>query len=154
MSWKNIFQFLSGDLQGRLPKICLATFPWLFVFKVLSVKYFMAYHFTGPDGPINNIWLWYTRELPGVALVNISNGWIFTGKGNTHLKWNIEVAHVEEKNIWMMNNFLWNSILASAKDFSYSFHLEWMSLTFGVITQRQRHKSKIRKHVVLPNDPL
>ena len=53
MSWKNIFQFLSGDLQGRLPKICLATFPWLFVFKVLSVKYFMAYHFIGPDGPIN-----------------------------------------------------------------------------------------------------
>ena len=38
-----------------------------------------------------------TRELPGVALVNISNGLIFTGKGNTHLKWNIEVAHVEEK---------------------------------------------------------
>ena len=54
MSWKNIFQFLSGDLQGRLPKICLATFPWLFVFKVLSVKYFMAYHFIGPDGPIYN----------------------------------------------------------------------------------------------------
>ena len=38
-----------------------------------------------------------TRELPGVALVNILNRWIFTGKGNTHLKWNIEVAHVEEK---------------------------------------------------------
>ena len=40
-----------------------------------------------------------TRELPGVAVVNILNGWIFTGKGNTntHLKWNIEVAHVEEK---------------------------------------------------------
>ena len=52
-SRKNIFQFLSGDLQGRLPKICLATFPWLFVFKVLSVKYLMAYHFIGPDGPIN-----------------------------------------------------------------------------------------------------
>ena len=33
-----------------------------------------------------------TRELPGVAQVHI-----FTGKGNTHLKWNIEVAHVEEK---------------------------------------------------------
>ena len=33
-SRKNIFQFLSGDLQGRLPKIYLATFPWLFVFKV------------------------------------------------------------------------------------------------------------------------
>ena len=29
-----------------------------------------------------------------------------------------------------------------------------MSLTFGVITQRLRDKSKIRKHVVLPNDPL
>ena len=52
-SRKNIFQFLSGDLQGRLPKTDLATFPWLFVFKVLSVKYSMAYHFTGPDGPIN-----------------------------------------------------------------------------------------------------
>ena len=38
-----------------------------------------------------------TRELPGVALINISNGQIFTGKGNTDLKWNIEVAHVEEK---------------------------------------------------------
>ena len=25
-----------------------------------------------------------TRELPGVALVNFSNGSIFTGKGNTH----------------------------------------------------------------------
>ena len=83
-----------------------------------------------------------TRELPGVALVNISNGQIFTGKGNTDLKWNIEVAHIEEKNNWMRQNFLWNSMLASAKDFSYSFHLEWMSLTFGVITQRQRHKSK------------
>ena len=53
-SRKNIFQFLSGDLQGRLPKIYLATFPWLFVFKVLSVKYLMAYHFIGPDGPINS----------------------------------------------------------------------------------------------------
>ena len=60
-----------------------------------------------------------TRELPGIALVNILNGWIFTGKGNTHLKWNIEVVHVEEKKFeW--DNFLWNSILASAKDFSYS----------------------------------
>ena len=39
-----------------------------------------------------------TREMPGVALVNILIGWIFMGKGNTHLKWNIEVvAHVEEK---------------------------------------------------------
>ena len=39
-----------------------------------------------------------TREIPGVALVNILIGWIFMGKGNTHLKWNIEVvAHVEEK---------------------------------------------------------
>ena len=83
-----------------------------------------------------------TRELPGVALVNILNGWIFTVKGNTHLKWNIEVLMLKRKNIWMRHNFLWNSILASAKDFSYSFHLEWMSLTFGVITQRQRHKSK------------
>ena len=68
MSWKNIFQFLSGDLQGRLPKICLATFPWLFVFKVLSVKYFMAYHFTGPDGPINNsIFNSYVRSQFRVA---------------------------------------------------------------------------------------
>ena len=24
-----------------------------------------------------------TRELPGVALVNISNGYVFMGKGNT-----------------------------------------------------------------------
>ena len=39
-----------------------------------------------------------TREIPGVALVNILIRWIFMGKGNTHLKWNIEeVAHVEEK---------------------------------------------------------
>ena len=38
-----------------------------------------------------------TRELPGVDLVNISNGQIFTGKGNTYFKWNNEVAHVEEK---------------------------------------------------------
>jgi len=41
----------------------------------------------------------HTRELPGVALVNILNRQIFTGNGNTHLKWNIEVAHVKEKNI-------------------------------------------------------
>ena len=48
---------------------------------------------------LERLWLDYknTRELPGVALVNISNGSIFTGKGNTHLKWNIEVAHVDEK---------------------------------------------------------
>ena len=84
----------------------------------------------------------WTRELPGIALVNILNRWIFTGKGNTHLKWNIEVAHVEEKNIWKRHNFLWNSILASAKDFSYSFHLEWMSLTFGTISHRGMHGSK------------
>ena len=39
-----------------------------------------------------------TREIPGVALVNILIGWIFMGKGNTHLKGNIEVvAYVEEK---------------------------------------------------------
>ena len=39
-----------------------------------------------------------TREMPGVALVNILMGWIFMGKGNTLLKWNIEVvADVEEK---------------------------------------------------------
>ena len=25
------------------------------MFKVLGVKYSMAYHFTGPDGPINNM---------------------------------------------------------------------------------------------------
>ena len=86
-----------------------------------------------------------TRELPGSGrtLVNILNGWIFTGKSNTHLKWNIEVLMLKKKNIWMRHNFLWNTILSSAEDFSYSFHLEWMSLTFGVITQRQRHKSKI-----------
>ena len=37
--------------------------------------------------------LWFyssTKELPGVALVYILNGWIFRGKGNTHFKWNIE----------------------------------------------------------------
>ena len=42
----------------------------------------------------------------------------------------------------MRQYFLWNSILAPAKDFRYSFDLEWMSLAFGFITQRQRHKSK------------
>ena len=37
------------------------------------------------------------ENYPGVALVNISNGQIFTGKDNTDIKWNIEVAQVEEK---------------------------------------------------------
>ena len=60
--------------------------------------------------------LLFTRELPGVATVYISNGYFFTGKGNTHFKWNIEVAHVHahfmedltqgtclpaRKNMWM-----------------------------------------------------
>ena len=52
----------------------------------------------------------------------------------------------------MRHNFLWNSILASAKDFSYSFHLEWMSLTFGIITQRQRHKSKNKNMVIVSGE--
>ena len=36
----------------------------------------------------------------------------------------------------------------------YSFLHAWMPLTFGTISRRGRYVSKIRKHVVLPNDPL
>ena len=50
----------------------------------IKICNFVAYYFV-------------TRELPGFALVNILNGWIFTGKGKTHLKWNIELLTLKKK---------------------------------------------------------
>ena len=65
-SRKNIFQFLSGDLQGRLPKIYLATFPWLFVFKVHVSKRI-------PKVPFHRPWWpdWYGVTTPSLSAKSV-----------------------------------------------------------------------------------
>ena len=55
-----------------------------------------------------------------------------------------------KKKIFEWDNFLWNSILASAKDFSYSFHLEWMSLMF----HNSETKAQIKKLKTCGPPPL
>ena len=114
-----IFLTSSADSLQRKEKIKFRTcLSWVVVVSSLHRKF-------SPIGTLENYqamlwWMFQTGEF-------------LRGKGNTHLKWNIEVAHVEEKHIGMRPNFLWNRILASATDFSYSFNFEWMSLIFGVI---------------------
>ena len=107
-----IFLTSSADSLQRKEKIKFRTcLSWVVVVSSLHRKF-------SPIGTLENYqamlwWMFQTGEF-------------LRGKGNTHLKWNIEVAHVEEK------IFEWGTIfceIASAKDFSYSFLHGWMCLS-------------------------
>ena len=81
--------------------------------------------------------------------------WVnFYGKRQHSLKVKYWSSSCWRKNIWMRHNFLWNSIIASAKDFSYSFLHGWMSFVFVSIFQRGPHVSKRDLAMIGPHTPL
>ena len=120
-----------GLLLGKVLRI--KPLRWIFLISFVPVAdtlllYFERFHLLQYQGT--------TRRCSGEYFKRVN----FYGKRQHSFKVKYWSCKFWRKNISMGYNFLWNSILAL--DFSYSFHLEWMSLTFGAISHRRRHGSK------------